>query len=164
MSLVTVATVSDVVTEFNGVGSGPYTLFNVAGVTSGQIFDKISEANMYLQSMVGKGGVSYSGNAYLQEQVKRFEVAYGSARLAADLIGINITDGFNYNVGGLAVQRQGAQWQAFKEFIDSHMAIAKGYLTAFHQWFWVFSPDNPTGYRENGSPENYWAVANPRYT
>lgn len=164
MSLVTQAVVNDLVSECAGTGTGPYTIFNVAGVTSGQIYDKITESNMYLQSMVSLGGASVSGNAYAVEQIKRFEVNYGAARLAADLFGVTITDGFNYNLGGLAVQRAGAQAQAYTAFIKNHLDVAKQYLVAFHQWFWVFSPDWPQGFRENGTLNGYWSVANPRYT
>ena len=163
MSLVTQALVSDVVSECNATGTGPWTFFNVAGVTSGAVYDKITEANMFLQSMVGIGGTT-PPNAFAIEQVKRFEVVYGSARLAADLVGVVITDGFNYNLGGLAVQRAGAEMQSYTTFIKNHLDVARTYIHALYQWFWVFNPDFPQGYRENGTPVTYWSVAASRYT
>ena len=164
MSLITQATVGDISAEMNGTSgaNSTYTIWNQAGVTSGQIYDKITEANMYLQSLVSLGGAS-GATAFQREQIKRFEVVYGAARLAADLIGVNITDGFNYNIGGLAVQRAGAQMASYTKFIDEHLAVAKAYLSAFHQWFFVFTPDFPQGYKETGTPVQYWQTTTPRY-
>jgi hypothetical protein len=161
MSLMPQATVADIVSEFNGQSfllSGTFTLFNVGGVTSGQIYDKITEANMTLQSWVSLGS-NTNPNPFQKEQIKRFEVAYGSARMAADLLGIVITDGFNYSEGGVSVQRQAAIAGAYKEFIDDHLMIAKEYIKAFHQWFWVYNPTANEGYNNNGTPVGYWSTS-----
>lgn len=162
MSLQPQAVVNDIVLECGAQGAGPYTFFNFPGVTSGQVYDKITEANAALQGWTGTGA-TVSPNALVKEQTKRFEVAYGSARLAADLIGITITDGFNYNLGGLAVQRAGAQMQAYTKFIDDHLKTAKWYIEMLHQWFWVMNPDVPQGWTERNTPVTSWSVSNPRY-
>ena len=164
MSLQVQAVVNDVVLEMNAQGTGPYTVFNVPGITSGQIYDKLTEANAALQGWTNAGATpTASISALAKEQVKRFEVAYACARLGADLIGIEITDGFNYNLGGLAVQRAGAQMQAYTAFIKDHLDIAKEYIKMLHPWFWVMNPDVPQGWTENNTPVTTWSVSSPRY-
>ena len=158
MSLVTQAVVTDVVSEFNGTGSGPYTLFNVGGITSGQIYDKITEANMSLQSWVALGGTT-PVNVFQTEQIKRFEVCYASARLAADLIGVVITDGFNYAEGGISIQRTTAEYNTYTRFIQDHLAIAKEYIKAFNPWFYVQNSVNPEGTTNFGTPVQYWNIS-----
>ena len=157
-NLGTIATVSDVVSEFLGSGSGPYTLLNAAGITSGQIYDKITEANATLQgwTSVGVSGVT---DALQKEQIKRFETVYATARLAADLIGINVTDGFNVSLAGLAIQRYNAQHQTYLEFIKQHLSIAQYYIKMLHPWFFVFNSDFPQGYSEMGTPVTYWSTS-----
>lgn len=162
MSLVTQATVADVVSEFKGTGTGPYTLFNVSNVTSGQIYDKITQANAMLQNFTGQGGAA-SPNALVTEGIKRFEVAMGSAYLASDLAGIIITDGFNVTTGGIAIQRQSAQQQAYTSFIKDHLALAQWWIRALHPWFFPGSPDSPQGTDEYGNPVGYWRVSPSRY-
>jgi hypothetical protein len=135
-------------------------LFNVAGVTSGAINDKITEANAALQGWVGSSIVTQATTDNLaKEQVKRFEVNYGSARLAADLIGVVITDGFNVTLAGTAVQRANVQVQGYMNFIKEHMDTAKWYIKMLHQWYFVFNPDFPTGFDEMGTPVTYWSVS-----
>ena len=162
MSLVTQAIVGDVVSEFNGSytssGTGPFTLFNVGGITSGQIYDKITEANMSLQSWVALGSATPT-SLFQTEQINRFEVCYASARLAADLIGVVITDGFNYAEGGISVQRTTAEYNTYTRFIQDHLAIAKEYIKAFNPWFYVYNSVNPEGSTNTGSPVNYWNVS-----
>ena len=158
MSLVTQAVVTDIVSEFNAAGTVPYTLFNVGGITSGQIYDKITEANMALQSWVGLGGAATT-SPFQTEQVKRFEVCYASARLAADLIGVTITDGFNYSEGGISIQRTTAMRDTYIRFISDHLAIAKEYLKAFNPWFYVYNSVNPEGTTNMGTPVEYWNVS-----
>jgi hypothetical protein len=161
-TLQTQAKVSDVVSECNGTGTGPYTIFNNAGITSGQIFDKVTQANAALQQAVGLGSTTPSDPA-LVEGIKRFEVAMGSAYLAADLIGVVITDGFNVTTGGIAIQRQGAQQQAYTKFIADHLALAKMWITWLHPWFFVQNPTYYQGSDEYGNPVGYWNVSPPRY-
>ena len=156
------ATVGDVMSEFNISGSAPVTLFNVSNITSGQIYDKITEANATLQGWVGLGNVS-GADAAINEAQKRFETNYAAARLAADMFGIVITEGFNYSVPGLSMSRTNAQNLAYSAFIDNHLKVAKMYITMLHQWFFVYNSDSPGGVNEYGSPVNYWSVSHPRY-
>jgi hypothetical protein len=167
MSLVPQAKVSDVVSEFSFVsgmaaGTGPFTLMNVANVSSGQIYDRITEANAFLQQAVGLGG-STPPNAWQVECVKRFEVAYASAHLASNLIGVVITDGFNVTTGGIAIQRQTAQQQGYVQFIKDHLNNAMEWRKMLHPWFFVNVPTNPQGSDEYGNPVGYWSVSPPRY-
>jgi hypothetical protein len=159
------AVVNDVVSETNGqpLGSaGPWTIFNTAGVTSGQIYDKITQANAMLQQATGLGAVTPS-DAQQKEAVKRYEVAHASAYLASDLIGVIITDGFNVTTGGIAIQRQGAQFQTYVQFIKDHLGLAQMWVKMLHPWFFVSSPSNPQGSDEYGNPVGYWSVSPPRY-
>ncbi len=144
MPIVTQATVTDVVSEFNGQGTGPYSLFNVGGITSGQIYDKVKEANSFLQQAVSLGA-STPSDAGLVEAIKRFEVNYASARLGMDLMGVVTTDGFNYNVAGVSVQRATAEIQAIKTFTDNHLMVAKWWLTQLNPWFYVYNSSNFEG-------------------
>lgn len=161
-NLGTQATVSDIVSEFNGTGTGPYTLFNAPSITSGQIYDKITEANATLQGWTGAGQSGVT-DALQVEQIKRFEVNYASARLAADIIGVNITDGFNVTMGGLAVQRANVQTQTYIQFINDHLTVAKEYIKMLHPWFYVYNSTNPEGSNEFGNSPVYWTTSNPRY-
>ena len=156
------AVVSDVTAECFATGTGPYTFFNVAGVTSGQISDKITEANAMLQAQVGLGSTAPS-DAAVSEGVKRFEVNYASARLAADLIGVIITDGFNLTTGGISVQRFGAEFQTYEKFIKDHLEIAKWWIQALHPRFFIGNPDNQQGTTERGTPVTTWSVSQSRY-
>lgn len=155
------ASVQDVVDECDGTGTGPFTIFQVGGVTSGQINDKIREANVYLQAWVGLGGVS--GDAVTNEQIRRFETTYGSAKLVASIAGIITVDGFNYSVGGLDVQRMGAQFQTMELFVRQKIEIAKWYINGLHDWFLAYNSSEYQGLNEYGSPVNYWSVSQPRY-
>lgn len=161
MSLSPQAVVADIVTEMNGTGAGPYTIFDVGGVTSGLISNMINEANMVLQSWVGIGSVS--GTALLNEQIKRFETNYASAKVASALIGIITVDGFNYSVGGLAVQRSAPKTQVYESFIKTKLEIAKEYILMLHDRFLVYNPTNAQGYNEHGNPVGYWSTASSRY-
>ena len=160
MSLVTQAQVSDIQAEFNGSvnSSGIYTLFNVGGITSGQIYDKITESNMALQSWVSLGGAT-PVSVFQTEQIKRFEVCYASARLAADIIGVVITDGFNFSEGGITVNRQNAEYLTYTRFITDHMTIAKEYIKAFNPWFYSPNSTMPQGLTNEGTPVSYWSVS-----
>jgi hypothetical protein len=156
--------VNDIVLELNGTGVGPYSLFNVNGITSGQIYDKITEANGALQGWVGSSIVTQATtDALAKEQVKRFEVNYASARLAADLIGVMITDGFNVALAGTSIQRVTAQTQGYLNFIKEHMDTSKWYIKMLHQWYFVFNPDYPTGFTEWGNPTQYWKTSDVSY-
>lgn len=162
MSLVPQAKVSDVVSEMNGTGTGPYTIFNVSNVSSGQVYDRITEANAYLQNAVGLGGATPT-NAVQTEAIKRFEVAFAAAHLASNLVGVIITDGFNVTTGGIAIQRQTAQQQAYVNFIKDHIVIFKDWEKKLHPWFFPGSPTYPQGSDEYGNPVGYWSVSPPRY-
>jgi hypothetical protein len=157
------ASVSDVALEFNATGGGPYTIFSVAGVTSGQIYDKITEANATLQGWVSIGTTPTPSDPAMAEAQKRFEVAYASARLAADLMGGVITDGFNYTLEGTSINRFGAQFQTYNAFIKNHLDVAKYYITMLHQWFIVYGPSFPQGINEYGNPVGYSAVNTSRW-
>ena len=156
------STVADVVAECNGTGTGPYTIWDVGGVTSGQVYDKIKEADAVLRGWVGDGP-SDSTVAKVMEQAKRFEVNYASAKLLSSIIGIISTDGFNYSLGGLDVQRFGAKFQTYEAKIKLHLDLAKWYIVMLHEWFMVYSPENALGYTENGTPVTYWNVGGQRY-
>ena len=162
MSLSTKANITDVISEFNGINyplSGVATLFNVGGVTSGQIYDKITEAAATLQMWIGTGPYGAGQSAQNNEMVKRFEVVYAAARLANDLLGAGtITDGFNFAMEGTSVSRLGANVQPYTAFIKDHLAIAKYYVQALHQWFFVYNPSFPQGFNEYGQPVTYWNV------
>lgn len=161
MPVTPIAIPSEVVTECNGTGTGPYSVFDVAGVTSGAINDKIREANVTLQGFIGDAA---SGtNTLLNEQVKRFEVNYAAAKLAASLVGVVITDGFNVGLGGLEIQRMGAKFQTYVEFIKEHLNTSKWYLIFLQEHFYVYNSEFPTGYNERGTPINYWSTSNARY-
>ena len=157
------AVVNDVVLEFRGDGSGPWTLFNVAGVTSGQIYDKITEANATLQGWVSLGSTPTPSDAALVEAQKRFEVNYAAARLAQDLMGITTTDGFNYTIEGTSINRFGAQFQVYEAFIKNHLEVAKYYIQMLHQWFIIYNPEIAQGVNEQGNPVGYWRTASPRW-
>ena len=164
MSLYPQASVLDVVLEMNGTpttGSGPYTVFDVGGVTSALVSGKIFEANMVLQSWVGIGSVS--GTALLNEQIKRFETNYAAAMVASSIIGGITVDGFNYSVGGLDVQRMGAKFQTYELFIRKKLEISKEYIQMLHDRFYVFNPSNAQGSNEYGNPITYWGVSPARY-
>ena len=156
------AVVLDVINEFGASGATPVTLFNVSNVSSGMIYDKITEANAMLQAQVGLGSTAPS-DAAVSEGVKRFEVNYASARLAADLIGVIITDGFNLTTGGISVQRFGAEFQTYEKFIKDHLEIAKWWIQALHPRFFIGNPDNPQGTTERGTPVTTWSVTQSRY-
>lgn len=163
MPLNVLATVSDVVSECNGAGTGPYSLFNIGGVTSGQIYDKLTEANATLQGWVSIGGPPTSADNATTEMQKRFEVTYASARLASDLLGGTITDGFNFTIEGTNIQRFGAQFQTYTKFIKDHLDIANFYIKMLHQWFIVYNSSFPEGSNEMGAPVGYWRTGNPRW-
>ncbi len=158
----TQAQVTDIVSECNGAGSGPYTIFNVSNVSSGQIYDRITEANAFLQQSVGLGGAT-PVNAWQTECIKRFEVAYASAHLASNLIGVIITDGFNVTTGGIAIQRQTAQQQAYVRFITDHLNNAMEWRKMLNPWFYPGSPTYPQGSDEYGNPVGYWNTSPARY-
>ena len=156
------AVVGDVVNEFRADGTGPWTFFSVAGVTSGQVNDKILEANATLQGWVSIGSVSGS-DAAINTAQKAFEVNYASAKLAADLMGAVVTDGFNYTIEGTSINRFGAQFQTYNAFIKNHMEASKWYISMLHQWFIVFNPTNYQGSNEYGNPVTYARVTGARY-
>lgn len=162
MSLIlTQAVVADVLLEFNTSGAGPiYTIWNTQ-VTSGQVYDKITEANAMLQNWVGAGTVNaaVAGNAVAKENVKRYEVNYGSARLAAELAGVIVTDDFNVTIGGLALQREQAAFNEYQAFIKNHLDIAQYYIKALHQWFFPYNPTMAQGVNEYGAPIGYWSTS-----
>lgn len=135
-------------------------MWDVAGVTSGQISAAINEANAFLQGFIGG---TVSGDAVLNEQVLRFEVNYASAKVLLQIFGGTTTDGFNYSVGGLAVQRLGAKLPVYEQEINTRMALAKHYITILHEWFIAFNPTYATGYTERGVPVTYWSTSQPRY-
>ena len=102
-------------------------------------------------------------DAAKKEAIKRFEVNYGAAKLAQTILGIVTTDGFNYSVAGLDVQRFGAQFQTYTKFIDDHLEVARSYIKMLHQWFIVFNPDLAEGVNERGTPIHYWSTSPSRY-
>lgn len=164
MSLQPQASVLDVVSEMNGTpttGNGPYTIFDNGGVTGAQISGAIYEANMVLQTWIGIG--SQSGSALLNEQIKRFETNYASAKVAANIIGIIAIDGFNYSVGGLDVQRMGAKFQTYELFIRKKLEIAKEYVIMLHDRFFVYNTLLPQGSNEFGGAVSYWRTAGATY-
>ena len=163
MSLGVQSTVFDLANEFLATSGAVFTLFNNANVSSGVLYDKLTEANATLQGWTGVG-VSGAGvgNALAAEQIKRFEVNYAAARLAANLAGLTITDGFNVNLGGLSVQRVTAQQATYKAFIDNHFMVAKEYIKMLHPWFLVYNSVTPQGYDENGAPVTYWNTSQAR--
>lgn len=158
-----ISTVSDIVTELNGTGSGPYTIYDVAGVTSGVISEKITEADAFLRGMVGSGPSDSPASSIVREQAKRFEINYASAKLLASLIGIIVTDGFNFSLGGLDIQRVGAKFQVYEQQIRVRLDLSKQYIQMLHEWFITYKPDNDLGYTERGTPVQYWTTSNPRY-
>jgi len=162
MSLQPQAQVQDVLNEFGSAvaGTGPYSIFNNANITSGMISSKINFANSYLQGWTGTGGSS--GSVLTNTQVKWFEVNYASAMLAADMAGLTITDGFNVSLGGLAVQRVTAQQATYKKFIEDHLTVAKEVIKMLHPWFFPYNSAFPQGYDEYGNPVTYWNVSNAR--
>lgn len=161
----TQALVGDLVSECNGTGTGPFTLFNTAGVTSGQVYDKIAEANANLQGWIGAGQVNsaFAGNPVSKIFVKSYEVNYGSARLAASLAGIIITDDFNVTIGGLAIQREQAAFNEYQAFVKNHLMIAQEIIKMLHQWFFPYNPTMPQGVNEFGAPVTYWSTTGSRY-
>lgn len=161
MPVTPIAVVSEIVTECNGTGTGPYTIFDQGGITSGQISEKITEANAILQGWIGAAASGTS--TLLNEQIKRFEVNYAAARLGASIIGIVTTEGFNVGLGGLDIQRMGAKFQTYVEFIRNHLETAKWYLIVLREWFFVYNPDEPLGYNERGNPITYWSTSQSRY-
>jgi len=156
-----VSTVAQVTSELNATGTGPYTIYDVAGITSGQVYDKITEADAYLRRWVGDGP-SDSALTVVQEQVRRFETNYASARILMQIAGIITTDGFNYSLAGIDVARVGSKLETYKMEIEKRMALAKWYIVALHDWFIVFNPTFAQGYSETGLPIQYWNVSSPR--
>lgn len=153
---------AELVAELNGTGTGPYTIWDVAGVTSGQVATALNDADGYLRRMVGSGP-SDSSSAPVQALVKDFERVYGGARLLFNIFGIVTTDGFNYSLGGLDVQRVGAKLEAYKQELDLRMKHAGELIAALHEWFLVFEPSQPRGVDEYGNPVSYWSTSQPRY-
>ena len=161
MPLLPQATVSDVVTECNGTGAGPYTIFDNGGVTAGLISGAIFEANALLQAWTSLGATS--GDAVTNEQIRRFETNYASAKVAANIIGIISIDGFNYSVGGLDVQRMGAKFQTYELFIRKKLDLAEYWIKALRDRSQDVIPTYAQGTNEYGNPIGYWSTSNPRY-
>ena len=158
------ASVLEIVSEMNGTpttGTGPYTIFDNGGVTGALISGAIYEANAMLQAWTGLGGVS--GDAVTNEQIRRFETNYASAKVAANIIGIISIDGFNYSVGGLDVQRMGAKFQTYELFIRKKLDLAEYWIKALRDRSQDVIPTYAQGTNEYGNPIGYWSTANPRY-
>ena len=153
---------AELVAELNGTGTAPFTIWDVGGVTSGQVAAALNDADGYLRRMVGSGP-SDSSSAPVQALVKTFEKTYGGARLLLNIFGIVTTDGFNYSLGGLDVQRVGAKLEAYKQELDLRMKQAGELIVALHEWFLVFDPGNPLGVNEYGTPISYWSTSQSRH-
>ena len=153
---------AELVAELNGTGAAPYTIWDVAGVTSGQVALALNDADGYLRRMVG-AGPSDSSSAPVQALVKSFERTYWGARLLLNIFGVVTTDGFNYSLGGLDVQRVGAKLEAYKQEIDLRMKHGRELIASLHEWFLVFDPVNPLGVNEYGTPISYWSTSQGRY-
>lgn len=138
------------------------TIFNVPNITSGQVYDKLTQANAYLQQWTSVGGVTPS-DVQQVEAIKRFEVNFASAYLAADLAGVLITDGFNITTGGIAVARETAMFNQYSKFIEDHLTLMKMWLAALHPWTSVQVPNYAQGYNEYGNPVSYWGTASAVY-
>ena len=151
------ATVAQVVSELNGEGTGPYTVWGVPSITSGTINGFILDAEALGQGMVGAGPWD-SSNAIVQERVRRYETNYAAARLLMSIIGVIATDGFNFDAGGLGIQRFGAMWQTYDLKIRTHLKLAEHYITAMHDWFLVYNQSNTEGSNLFGNPVGYWSV------
>jgi len=154
-----VSNVQDVVNELNGRGSGlsgvGFTIWDTAAVTSGQVSDKITEADAYLRNMVGSGPSDATGT-FEQSLAKGFEINYAASRLLASIAGIQVTDGFNVNLGGTQVQMTQAKFQQYKEGIEKRFEVSKNYIIALHQWFFIYNPEQAQGLDEFGTPVSYW--------
>lgn len=158
------ASVLEVVIEMNGTpttGTGPYTIFDNGGVTGALISGAIYEANALLQAWTGLGGTS--GDAVTNEQIRRFETNYASAKVCANVVGIITIDGFNYSVGGLDVQRMGAKFQTYELFIRKKLELAEYWINALRDRSKDVIPDQVQGVNEYGAPITYWSVSSPRY-
>jgi len=155
------AQVSDVVTELHGsapTASSTYTIFNVPNVTSGEIYGKITEANAALQQWTGQGSTTPT-DAQAIECIKRYETNFAAAKVAADIIGVIATDGFNVTTGGISIQRTTAEIQTYTKFIKDHMDLAAWWIKQLHPWFYLGTPSFPEGFDEYGNPIGYWSVS-----
>ena len=154
-----VSTIGDITSELNSrepvVSGATFTIWDTAGITSGQISDKITEADAYLRNMVGSGPSDATGT-FEQSLAKGFEINYAAARLLASIAGIMVTDGFNVNMGGTQIQQQAAKFQQYKEGIEKRLDISKNYIIALHQWFFIYNPEQAQGLDEFGTPVSYW--------
>jgi hypothetical protein len=163
MPLAPQSSVPDVVTEMHGsapTASFTYTIFNVPNVTSGEIYNKITEANAALQQWTGVGGVTPTDTQAI-EAIKRYETNFAAAKLGADIIGVVITDGFNVAAGGISIQRTTAEFNTYQKFIKDHLDLAQWWLKSLHPWFYAGIPSFPEGLDEYGNPIWYWHTSNP---
>ncbi len=158
MPLAPQAVVQDVITEVRGLGTGPWTVFNVPNVTSGEVFAKINEANAGLQQWTGAGGTTPT-DAQAVEAIKRYETNFASAKLVADIIGVIATDGFNVTNNGISIQRTTAEIQTYTKFIKDHLDLAQWWLKSLHPWFYAGTPNFPEGFNEYGFPVDYWSIS-----
>lgn len=158
-----ISVVSGVVMELNGTGAGPFTIYDVSNVTSGVIYQFLEEADATLRQWVGAGPSNSSSGTTTWQMARRFELNYASAKLLASIAGIIVTDGFNYSLGGLDVQRVGAKFQTYEMEIRTRLQITKQIVNQLHEWFLIYTPDNPQGVNERGAPVTYWSTSNPRY-
>lgn len=153
------AVVGDLVIELNMVSgaNSTFTIYDNAGITSGMINSYLNEAHYFLDAHVG-GGAEDASDTDTQNIVKAFEINYASARLLSSLIGIVITDGFNYSVGGLDIQRMGAKFQTYDVMIRVRLDVAKSIYRQLYDWFYVYNPTVAQGLNERGTPVTYWSV------
>ena len=160
MSWTSGASVQDVLTELNVSGTtGPFTVFGVGGVLSGTIFEHVRGATAMWTQLLGDG-LRTSTDTWVLEALARFETHHASATLGGGQL---VTDGFNYSLGGMDVQRVGALQEGYRKKMEQAMEVSKRYLEYLRERAFVFNPTTAWGKNEQGQPVTYWNTTQARY-
>ena len=147
------ASIADIIAELQGTGGDPYQIYDWPTVSGSRITDFIEEAEDFARGQVGDQLYEVGISPLTARRVKHFEVHYASGHLIASLLGIVITDGYNYSLGNTQVQRYSPKFQTYMELLRFHLNEAHDWLLTLHDLFFAV---NETGLNEYGSRLLYW--------
>jgi len=156
------AIVGDIVEELQGTsGAGDvFTIWGKGGITSGQIKRYIDKSDNKLRGWVG-GGPSDSSDAVVLSNVKDFEISYTCYQLLNASRSVIFTDGHNFTMDGLSIQRATNQLQVYMTGIEQYKDEWKDARKVLITEAYVFNTEEPRGVDEDDIPVRYDRVGSP---